>query len=242
MNMGRAEPYPFYRMLFHRRTSCWLIWSANLEKSRSLNGRPCMRPRSVAPAFFALLLLLLGPAIGLEGASRALAQEAVTECTGLMQTGPIEKVDLAKLFDTVVDTVNKSFFDQAALNQGHWRERAQAIRPSVLESRTIDDAVRQINQLLAELGASHTALYTPDDEQYYVLSDILARQSLARRQCRRTGSSQGSGPYFPGISAFTRNVDGRDFVDGVLEGSPADKAGLKFGDEILSVDERPYPV
>jgi carboxyl-terminal processing protease len=50
----------------------------------------------------------------------------------------------------------------------------------------------------------------------------------------------GSGPHYPGIGVFTRQVDGHHFVDGLLEGSPADRAGLKYGDEILSVDGSVY--
>ena len=35
-------------------------------------------------------------------------------------------------------------------------------------------------------------------------------------------------------------MDGRHFIDAVLEGSPADAAGLKFGDEIVAVDGKPF--
>src|SRR5439155_21386042 len=50
----------------------------------------------------------------------------------------------------------------------------------------------------------------------------------------------GSGPYVPGFGVFTREIDGLHFVDSVLEGSPADRAGLKYGDEVLTVDGMPY--
>src|SRR5262249_26575589 len=101
-----------------------------------------------------------------------------------------------------------------------------------------EDAVRRINALLAELKTSHTGLFTPDDYEYYILPDILGVDpGLTELASRRFW---GSGPYYPGIGAFTREVDGRHFVDGVLEGSPADRAGLKYGDEILSVDGLSY--
>ena len=45
---------------------------------------------------------------------------------------------------------------------------------------------------------------------------------------------------YAGIGIFSVRIDGRDFVDAVLEGSPADRAGLKVGDEILSVDAALY--
>jgi carboxyl-terminal processing protease len=50
----------------------------------------------------------------------------------------------------------------------------------------------------------------------------------------------GAGVTFPGIGMFSVRIDGCDFVDQVLEGSPAARAGLKVGDEIVSVDGAPY--
>ena len=185
--------------------------------------------------FFALALATLSLLTLLPGASsRALAEEQGAQVSAEWAD---DKVDLPQLFDAVVDAVDKNFFDKAALAQGNWRERAQEMRPSALASPSIDDAVRQINQLLSGLGVSHTGLYTPNDYLYYVLLDVT--RGLATRDFvgRRFWSS---GLYYPGIGIFTRNVDGHDFVDGVLEGSPAEKAGLKFGDEILSVDGQPY--
>jgi carboxyl-terminal processing protease len=39
---------------------------------------------------------------------------------------------------------------------------------------------------------------------------------------------------------FTREVDGKTFVSGVLAGLPGDKGGLKVGDEVISVDSKPF--
>jgi carboxyl-terminal processing protease len=50
----------------------------------------------------------------------------------------------------------------------------------------------------------------------------------------------GSGVRYAGVGLFSVKIEGRDFVDAVLEGSPADRAGLRVGDEILSVDAEPY--
>jgi len=149
-----------------------------------------------------------------------------------------QAIDLAKLFDAVVDTVDKKFFDEALLKQIAWRGRAKTVRPAVLSAVTAEDAVRQINALLAELKTSHTGLFTPDDYQYYELLDILeVRPDASKLMSRRFW---GTGPYYPGIGAFTRQIDGRHFVDGILEGSPAEREGLKYGDEILSVDGMSY--
>src|SRR5215510_1725245 len=149
-----------------------------------------------------------------------------------------QAIDLAKLFDAVIDTVDKKFFDEARLKQIDWRGRANAVRRSVLSAATTVDAVRQINALLAELKTSHTGLFTPDDYQYYELLDIIdVRPDQSNLMSRRFW---GTGPYYPGIGAFTRLIDGRHFVDGILEGSPAERSGLKYGDEIRSVDGMAY--
>src|SRR5262249_52295712 len=50
----------------------------------------------------------------------------------------------------------------------------------------------------------------------------------------------GAGVTYAGIGMFSVRIDGRDFVDAVLEGSPAARAGLKVGDEIVSIDGAPY--
>jgi len=105
-----------------------------------------MRPRFIAPAL-ALAALLLFPQrpIFAPAPSQALAQDQRATINAEWSE---DKIDLAQLFDGVVDAVNKNFFDKVALNQSHWREHAQAARPSVLNSPTIGDAVQQINALL----------------------------------------------------------------------------------------------
>jgi carboxyl-terminal processing protease len=108
----------------------------------------------------------------------------------------------------------------------------------VLSSATPQEAVRQINELLSELKTSHTGLFTPDDYEYYILLDVVGIGPEVTGLISRR--FWGMGPYYSGIGAFTRRVEGRHFVEGILEGSPADRAGLKYGDEILSVDGAPY--
>jgi carboxyl-terminal processing protease len=147
-------------------------------------------------------------------------------------------LDVAKLYDAVVQTVDKAFYDPKLLQELDWKTRANAVRPSVLAAPSTEDAVRQINGLLSELKTSHTALFTPDDYDYYALLDIVGLgRSGAGLTARRFW---GNGPYYPGIGIFTRRIGEHHFVDGILEGSPADQAGLQYGDEILSVDGRLY--
>lgn len=155
-------------------------------------------------------------------------------CVDLHHAGAAE-VDRVKLFDAVVEKVEQKFFDVKRLKEIDWRARAEAVRPAVLAAPTTDDAVRQINALLAELKTSHTGLFTPDNYFYAMVLDVVGVHDTDLIQRRFWGA----GPYYPGTGAFTRVVDGRYFVDAVMEGSPADRAGLRYGDEILAVDGQP---
>src|SRR5712671_2970251 len=111
-------------------------------------------------------------------------------------------VDLEKLYDAVVETIDKRFYDEGILKTLDWRARAQTLRPSVLSSATPQDAVRQIKELLSELKTSHTGLFTPDDYEYYIFLDIVGiGPEVTGLMSRRFW---GTGPYYPGIGAFTR--------------------------------------
>jgi carboxyl-terminal processing protease len=149
-----------------------------------------------------------------------------------------QSLDLARLYDAVVDIIDQKFFDEKLLRRLNWRERTAAVRPDVLSAGNAQAAVARINALLAELKTSHTGLFTPDDYDYYVLLDILSPSpNLGDLIAQRFW---GSGPYYPGIGAFTRTIDARHFVDDIMEGSPAERAGLRYGDEIVAVDGKPY--
>jgi carboxyl-terminal processing protease len=132
-------------------------------------------------------------------------------------------VAFGELFDAVVDRTAKSFWDKDRLAAVGWEKRAAETRQSVVEAPDLDEAARRINLLLAELKTSHTALLTPDDVDYYVFGSIFGRQ-----------------PAVAGIGIFSVRIDGRDFVDLVLEGSAAHRVGVKVGDEIVAVDGAPY--
>jgi carboxyl-terminal processing protease len=187
------------------------------------------RRRAFAAILFACSLCCLGVQPTASAEERPLAHSGV----GWDKKG----IDRAKLYDAIIGTIEKKFFDDALLSKLDWRNRANATRSSVLSAATADEAVQQIRTLLSELKTSHTALITPDEYQYYFLLDVVGAGEGSDLLARQFW---GTGPYYPGIGAFTREIEGRHFVDGVLENSPADQAGLKYGDEVLSVDGMSY--
>ncbi len=140
-------------------------------------------------------------------------------------------------FDEVWETVRDRFYD-SRLHGLDWRAIRDRYRPQAASARSREDLAIAINAMLAELGASHTHCYTPEDPAYYQLADIFA-EALRRRGLERVFPN-GEVTY-PGIGVFTQADDqGRTFLSGVVEGAPAHQAGLLLGDEILSVDDRPF--
>src|SRR4051794_23568505 len=105
------------------------------------------RPRSapVARACAALLLAFVC-CVGVQSALHA--QDAPPNAYARASWDG-QSVDLAKLHDTVVETVEKRFFDVARLKQLDWRARADTARPAVLSAPSLEEAVRRINSLLA---------------------------------------------------------------------------------------------
>ena len=139
-------------------------------------------------------------------------------------------------FDETCRIVREQFFDPAfggldwdglcATRREHARDLAQ------------DELAALLNTMLARLKTSHTAVYTPREPTWYLLFDVFAKSPRLRAHTRR---------YFPsgqvrleGIGIFTRRIDGRVFIEAVLQGAPAAGAGLLVGDEILAVDGAPF--
>jgi carboxyl-terminal processing protease len=140
-------------------------------------------------------------------------------------------------FDQVWELVRDRFYD-SHLNGLDWREQRALYRPEAASARSREDTAVVINAMLAKLGASHTHFYTPEDPAYYQLADIFVG-ALEHRGLERV-FPRGEVSY-PGIAVFTTADDqGRTFITGVIEGAPAHQAGVLLGDEIVSVDDRPF--
>jgi carboxyl-terminal processing protease len=188
----------------------------------------------------ALVLVACLSCLAAGGATPLLAQEAPRAETAAAAAPTRE--ELGRLFDAVVETTGQEFWDKDRLEAVGWPARAAASRESVVAAGSLEEAARRINALLGALQTSHTALLTPHEVDYYVLLDVFTRGDRGEHGSRRrklqdlaeTGARRSGG--HAGIGVFTARAEGRDFVDAVLEGSPAARAGLKPGDEIVAVD------
>ncbi len=149
------------------------------------------------------------------------------------EVAPHQKPDIA-VFDQVWRLVDQHFYDRDF--RGHdWKALRDRYRP-LAEAAPDDDAqAKVISDMLAELGASHTARYRQNDPAYYQLVDIFS--GSLRRDLR---DLYPNGVRYPGIGLFTRQIDDKLFVSGTIAGLPAEKAGVLVGDEIVDVDGKPF--
>ena len=184
---------------------------------------------TVAALAIAALTLLVLPA-----PARLTAQEAPSSRLGAAQGSTREDFD--RLVDAVVERVGKSFWDKDRLASADWERQAQLARPGVIEAPTLEEAARRINALLGKLKTSHTGLLTPDDQDYYNLLDVFSGSRGARKLAKQFRS----GVHYAGIGIFSVRIDDGHFVDAVLEGSPAERVGIKVGDEVVNVDGAPF--
>ena len=126
-----------------------------------------------------------------------------------------------KDFDQITKAVTEKFYDQTfkGLN---WPERVSAHRKQVKCSDNGRQLASVVNSLLAELKTSHTALYTPDDIEYWGLKSIFS------------GDLEQFKVPFSGI--WPMKLNGNVHARLVLQGSPAEKANVGTGDKLLSLN------
>jgi carboxyl-terminal processing protease len=137
----------------------------------------------------------------------------------------------APLFDEVWRAARDRFYDRE-LHDLDWDAIGDKYRPLAAAAPTERERTAVINRMLAELHASHTGYYTPADTAYYDLADIF---SWGLRRQLAAVFPNGKVAY-TGIGIFTRSIEGKTFVSGVLNGLPADRAGLLVGDELIAAD------
>jgi carboxyl-terminal processing protease len=140
-------------------------------------------------------------------------------------------------FDEVWRTVRDRFYDPH-LHGLDWSAVRERYLPDATRASSEEALAGVINSMLSELHASHTRYYTPYEPEYYQLSDIFAG-ALRRRGLERVFPS--GRISYPGIGVLSRlDMQGRNMITGVIEGTPAQQAGLLAGDEIVFADGAPF--
>ena len=81
-----------------------------------------------------------------------------------------------------------------------------------------------VNRLIKSAGISHFGYYTDEDWSFWHLRSAFGG-GAPENQVEHVG-------------IISERVDGRWFVSGVLEGSPAERANIRVGDELIPFKTR----
>ncbi|MDX2239354.1 MAG: S41 family peptidase [Leptolyngbyaceae cyanobacterium bins.302] len=143
-----------------------------------------------------------------------------------------------KVFEQAWKTVNDNFFDPK-FNGVNWQAMREKYAPQAAQASSQAELATVINQMLTELNTSHTRFYTPEETAYYQLLGIFQPRSRDLQRLPKSIFPKGKLEY-SGIGAFTQVTNGKTFVTGVMEGSPAAQANLQVGYELLTADGQPF--
>ncbi len=152
----------------------------------------------------------------------ALALELENKLTAL-RTGRselVEGIDL-RVFDAVWEAVRDHFYDRETYNGCDWKAMRGKYFPRAKAAKTQIELYDVCNLMLGELNASHCYLWSP-----YVWRDHVAVEFQGKKSLQA------------GLEILKLGGD-KYFVRSVLDGGPADKAGVKLGDELVGVDGKP---
>ncbi len=137
------------------------------------------------------------------------------------------------LFNEVIKIVEKHFYNPAQIHR-EFRDIQKKYRRQLPQTTTRQDFSTLVNAMLGELNASHSYYLTPDDYEYYQLAALFSKVP-------EIGALfQGQEVRYPTVGILAQSFEGKEHIVSVLAGSVAEKAGMLKGDQILSVNGKPY--
>ncbi|MCB0631897.1 MAG: S41 family peptidase [Saprospiraceae bacterium] len=140
-----------------------------------------------------------------------------------------------QLFDALSDTVRIHFYDTAFI-QKTFPQLTAKYREQVLMVPDRAGFDRLVRDYLAEFHTSHTSYHTQDDHTYFHLAGIF--EPLPNVQA----VFGADGVQYPSIGLLTERHNKEIVVVGVLDGSPAQAAGLLKGDVMQYLDREVYSI
>jgi len=122
------------------------------------------------------------------------------------------------LFDNVVNTLQTKYYD-TAFRTGILPKIAAELRPRALQAHSLAEERQVVHELLAQIPASHLGLLSLYGRSM-LFGDLLSKDA-------------------PTLGFQLLHLDAGFIVGFLLESGPAEKAGLKSGDRIVSIDGLP---
>ncbi len=135
--------------------------------------------------------------------------------------------DKDKLLDEIAKQVTAHFYE-TDFDTTAWNQRVYNCRQRLAKVTRLDQFDFEVNELLGTLNTSHTYFFSRNNPKRYQLLGVFNKlfdENDISLFC------------YDGIGIETKTVDGKVFIIAVYDGLPAAKAGLQFGDQIVSVDK-----
>jgi len=181
------------------------------------------RDRSRRLALFALLLVAL--ALPLAGGCSQMRQ-----ATGGSKLTERQRELNLESFNYVSETLRTRNWDPT-LGGVDWDSLHAALEPEVAQAKTMPEARQAMQRMTAALGQSHCAIMSAD-----IYADL---RPDAEDDAAEEAGAEADGDGAPGFDV--RVIGGQALVTAVQEGSPAERAGVRPGWEILEIGEREIP-
>lgn len=130
-----------------------------------------------------------------------------------------------------VDSTVRSSFYSEEMSKDVWPQALEKQREKILDAKNLIELSNAVNAAIDELKTSHCRFLTINDDTYYFLNSLFVH-----------GKKGSHGEpivtcAFPGFITGGAGFQD-DRVRFVLDGSPAQKAGFKVADKILTVDKK----
>lgn len=135
---------------------------------------------------------------------------------GLLWVGLNPPERTSSLFDNVVSVLGDRYYDQA-FREKVLPDLVSKFRPKATAAKSLDEQRRVTHEFLSNIPASHLAILSKATYQRW-LNELMNRPA-------------------PTLGFELIEIDGHQFIHGLLEGGPGAKAGLLRGDEVLSIDD-----
>ncbi len=97
--------------------------------------------------------------------------------------------------------------------------------PGARRATTLPEFQERVRAMISEFGDSHFDLYTRSDQGFYTFDSLVRRERAEK---------------MPHIGAWFRRTSEGYAIRMVLDGGPAAQAGLRKGDVVTTIDERPF--
>jgi len=179
----------------------------NLSKREEEKRKAAFAPSLFSAAPFALLLLFFYALLSCDALALDLPASANDSRAALIET----REGRLAVFDDVWQTISERYYDPS-FHGIDWRREREEFRPLAASAQSSAEFYTVLRRMVGSLRDAHTRVYAPDEKFDW------------------------QHPHVISVGLSVREVAGAPVVVAVEEGSEADRAGLRAGDIITSVD------